>query len=237
MKSLYYYIDQYAYALSTILYPEVCVSCQQLLSRTTSVCCNLCMQLLPWVENNDGIKNEVAEKLQGRLPSSYHFSLVHFHKNHFVQDIMHHIKYQNGTAIAHTLGGLLGEQIHKIDHDIDAILPLPLHPKKLQERGYNQALIIAEGISQQTHIPILHDFLLRTKHTQSQTKKTRLERISNVSDAFEINTTIQHDYTHFLIVDDVLTTGATIEAAALTLLAHDPNVKMSIATLGLANDH
>lgn len=237
MKSIADYIDQYAYALSTILYPEVCVSCQQLLSRTESVCCNLCIQLLPWVENNDGMANEVAEKLQGRLPSQYHFSLVHFHKNHFVQDIMHAIKYQNGTAIAHQLGRLLGDQVQLINHDIDAIIPLPLHPKKLQERGYNQSLIIAEGISEQTNIPILNDFLIRTKHTQSQTKKSRLQRISNVSDAFEVNNTIQHQYKHYLIVDDVLTTGATIEAAALTILAHDTDIRISIATLGLANDH
>lgn len=195
------------------------------------------MQLLPWVENNDGLQNEVAEKLQGRIPSAYHFSLIHFHKNHFVQDIMHHIKYQNGKTIADTLGLLLGERIQSINHNIDSIIPLPLHPKKLQERGYNQAQIIAEGISKETGIPVINDFLIRTKHTQSQTKKTRLERIRNVSDTFEINTKVKQNYTHYLIVDDVLTTGATIEAATLTILAYDPNAKISIATLGLANDH
>lgn len=237
MKLMSEYINQVGYALSTILYPLVCVSCKQLLSRTESVCCKLCMQLLPWVENNDGQQNEVAEKLQGRIPSSYHFSLVHFHKNHFVQDIMHHIKYKNGKIIATELGQILGDKIHSINHNIDAIIALPLHPKKLQERGYNQALIIAEGISHQTGIPIINNFLIRTKHTESQTKKTRLERISNVSDAFEVNTTTQHKYTHYLIVDDVLTTGATIEAAAQTILAHFPHANISIATLGLATDH
>lgn len=231
-------LDKILYGLNSVIYPHTCVGCEQLLYAHETVCCGLCLSQLPLIDNNDGIHNEMAEKIYGRIPSTYHFSLFHFHKNHFVQEILHYIKYKNGQQIAFKLGAQLGDIIRSKDISIDHIIPLPLHPKKLLKRGYNQAQIIAEGISSNlSYAPINHS-LKRIKNTDSQTQKSRLERIHNVSDAFEwkednIKNGQNH---HYLIVDDVLTTGATLEAAAHTILKQCPEAKISLATLALAND-
>ena len=116
---------------------------------------------------------------------------------------------------------------------VDAIIPVPLNIRKEKKRGYNQSLVIAQGIVKEFRKPILNNLLIRSSNTDSQTKKNRLDRFQNMQNVFEINKYIPIEYKHFLLIDDVITTGATLEACSTALLAI-PNVKISIVSVAMA---
>lgn len=118
---------------------------------------------------------------------------------------------------------------------ITCIIPVPLHPKRLRERGYNQAEVIAKGLAESMGVPVITDVLLRNVNTQTQTKKTRIERLKNMSGVFAVSNPEKISNGHILLVDDVITTGATLETCAQTLL-EATDVKVSIATLAYATN-
>ena len=143
------------------------------------------------------------------------------------------LKYKSKKEIGIELGRLLGNNINESEHfkDIDYIVPVPLHPKKKLIRGYNQSMCIAKGISEIMNVEADDNTLVRNVHTQTQTKKNRIERWQNVKDIFELKSDKFKDK-HILLVDDVITTGSTIEACALKLL--EQTDKLSIASLAVA---
>ncbi len=118
---------------------------------------------------------------------------------------------------------------------ITCIIPVPLHPKRLRERGYNQAEVIAKGLAESMGVPVITDVLLRNVYTQTQTKKTRIERLKNMLGVFAVSNSEKVSNGHILLVDDVITTGATLETCAQTLL-EATDVKVSIATLAYASN-
>jgi len=154
-----------------------------------------------------------------------------------MQQLIHQLKYKGNQEIGIYLGKLMGEQLlnsGRFNH-IDVIIPLPMHPDKQKKRGYNQAEILANGLSQKMNIPVLNKIILRSKKTSTQTKKQRLERWTNVDGTFEIQNVQSIIGKHILLIDDVITTGATLEACSNTILSIE-NTKLSIAVLAHASD-
>jgi ComF family protein len=129
----------------------------------------------------------------------------------------------------------LGQRLSQTDWagGIDVVIPVPLHPAKRAARGYNQSMLIAEGLAGQLMIPASDNLLQRVRHTESQTRKTRIERVNNMSGAFVLNDMKKLEGAHVLLCDDVLTTGATLEACALALTAVK-DIKISLVSIGIA---
>lgn len=162
-------------------------------------------------------------------------SLLYFSKDSVVQNLLHALKYHGHRELGEYLGRLIGRALQDSEHfkDLDVIIPLPLFKEKEKKRGYNQSTILCEGISKETGIPVMADNVIRTIHTETQTKKHRRDRWENVEGIFKVTGTISLKGKNILLVDDVITTGATLEACG-TVMLNIPNTTVSIATLAIA---
>lgn len=224
-----------ASGLSHLFYPRICEGCSKpLLPEEEVLCLNCNVYNLPRTAYHHIADNETAMRFAGRIPVQKATSLAYFTPDGLLQHLLHRLKYEGKEYIGTFLGRQLGYDLRQLDWaaGIDFIVPIPLHEKKLAERGYNQSEIIAEGMSGVLNIPVDTGVLARVRYTESQTQKSRTERLENMKDAFK---TIGegHYGKHILLVDDVLTTGATLEAAAAALLSSG-GVNVSIATVGIA---
>ena len=216
-----------------LLFPNLCEGCQQPLLKGEEVVCLHCEMLIPFTNFHLFPENETAFRLSGRIPFQHATSLTFFTNESLIQHLIHGLKYKSKKQNGIFLGKEIGRSIKVADWKLDGIIPVPLHPQKEALRGYNQSDIIAEGIAEMLSIPVFKKHLQRVKNTTSQTDKNRTERIENVSGAFCISKQEELKEKHLLLVDDVLTTGATLESCALCLL-QIPNVKISIATIAIA---
>lgn len=221
--------------LGFLLFPELCEGCKQPLLSSEDVICLNCETQLSKTNYHHIPNNETAVRLQGRIPFQHATSFAYFTKEGLLQHLLHGLKYKDKKQNGYFLGKELGNAIKNLNWGIDAIVPVPLHSKKELQRGYNQSAIIAEGISEILNIPVITNCLIRTKHTESQTDKTREERIENVHEAFKLIHSESVINKHILLIDDVLTTGATIESCALSLMK-ETEIRISIATCGIAVD-
>jgi ComF family protein len=229
------FLKQWRADLVALLFPNLCNGCGTPLFNSEHLICSKCIYDLPFTDYHTYAENRVAKQLWARVPLNAAMALLYFRKAGKVQNLIHHLKYKNQTEIGVILGKKLGERIKTspLYAGIDLIIPVPLHPKKFKIRGYNQSKFIAEGISEALSIPFDEQSLLRVKSTESQTKKSRYSRYENMREVFKAfdNNTIANK--HILLVDDVLTTGATLEACVLQLLENGAK-KVSIATLAYA---
>jgi len=218
-----------------LFYPKLCGACNTALYKGEQHICFVCSNNLPFTDFEKLKPNPVEKVFQVRIDVAFATSLLYFSRSTKTQNILHQIKYNNRKQLAIYLGNLLGERIKSTHEQLnfDVIIPVPLHPKKLQIRGYNQSSYIAKGIAEVLNIPIAEHIIKRKINTAPQTKKTRVERWQNINNAFELNKKIKLNYNHILLVDDVLTTGATIEACANSLNSKQ-NLKISVATLAMA---
>lgn len=218
-----------------LFYPKLCGACNTALYKGEQHICFVCSNNLPFTDFEKLKSNPVEKVFQGRIDVAFATSLLYFSRSTKTQNILHQIKYNNRKQLAIYLGNLLGERIKSTHEQLnfDVIIPVPLHPKKLQIRGYNQSSYIAKGIAEALNIPVAEHIIKRKINTATQTKKTRVERWQNINNAFELNKKIKLNYNHILLVDDVLTTGATIEACANSLNSKQ-NLKISVATLAMA---
>ena len=215
----------------SLLYPNLCCACGDKLLKSEKAICLKCKYEFPYLGLTHLKDNSVTKVFWGRVPLEYGISLIAFNKGHKIQNVLHEIKYNNHTTAAEELGEMIGEIINSFSvSDVDFLIPVPLHPKKLKTRGYNQAELIANGISLSTQIPVLTNTVIRNAYTETQTKKRRMERWDNVAAVFELNSQNNLTDKHVLIVDDVLTTGATLEACANVILKAGIK-KLSIATV------
>ncbi len=217
------------------LFPHICSGCgSDLLSKESSLCMR-CIDALPETNFESHPNNPVEKKFWGRLPIEHATAQYYFTKESLVQNLMHQVKYKRNKELGLQLGRLMGVSIKQSDRfQVNALIPLPLFPAKEKRRGYNQATLLCKGISEIMDVPILDDVIIRPQFTETQTKKGRIERWTNVDGKFVLIKPDSIQNKHVLLVDDVITTGATLESCGTELLK-GPDARLSIATLCYAS--
>ena len=218
-----------------LFYPRLCQACHCFLIQNEKQICTKCLFHLPKTNFHLQEKNPVSEIFWGRVKLEYAASFFTFAKGSKYQKLIHKLKYHNLPEIGIVLGKHLGFTLQESPfyQDIDLIIPVPMHPKKMKIRGYNQAELIAKGLSEIMKVPVYTDQLIKEKHTESQTKKRKSERWKNVEKVFKIKDDNILENQHILLVDDVVTTGATLDACANCIL-QIKGARVSIATLAYA---
>lgn len=219
--------------LLDFLFPRLCPVCGNRLSEHEQHICLLCLTQIPRTGNYKQKDNNLEQLFAGRIPFERIASFAHFVKGGTIQPIIHELKYNNNPQIGIYIGELCGKELNESDFikGIDYIVPIPLHPKRQEERGYNQAAMLAFGISKQTGVCFEKEVVTRTKNNPSQAKsKSREARWKNVEDIFALTDKEKFEGRHILLIDDVLTTGSTLESCAKTIL-QCPGTKISIYTL------
>ena len=236
MASLKSMAKNYLEGFSTLIFPDHCQHCHILLIKNEMVLCRACTANLPSTGFENEPNNRVFQTFWGRIPIHFAASAFHFKKGELLQQLIHQLKYRNKPDTGIFLGRLMGQKIKKssLFGRPDTIIPVPLHPLKQQSRGYNQSLYLAKGIAEVTGATINTSTLFRKIHHSSQTHKKHYERWLNVENNFFIVNASALENRHILLVDDIITTGATLEACAQKLL-QIKNIKISIMTAGYAN--
>jgi ComF family protein len=218
-----------------LFYPHLCTGCGSDLLEETNLLCLKCIHDLPHTNFAGFEGNPVEKHFWGRLPITAAHSEFYFSKEFLIQHLIHQLKYKADTQIGFYLGELMGKTMLQSSRftSIDALIPLPLYPDKEHKRGYNQAAIICNGISSVMSVPVLNGHVIRKHATETQTRKHRTERWENVKGSFKVVKENILRGKHLLLVDDVITTGATLEACGSVILEVE-NLKLSMATLAYA---
>lgn len=221
-----------------LIYPELCTVCGNELSVHDMELCPFCTEELRYTYFETFEGDSPLDKLfWGRIPLVSTFAMLNFEKESSTQTLLHGIKYKNKRNLAKEMGRRMGNRIilnMEKYRSVQALIPVPLHPRKHHIRGYNQSEMIAEGISSVLQIPVIKNCLIKTTHTQSQTKKGRFLRWDNVSEVFSISKTLPNHYQHVALVDDVITTGSTLEAGMQKILETMPDIQLSVLSLAFA---
>ena len=217
-------------SILSLVYYSNCNACQSPLSFGQKHLCLKCQITLPY-----NLDDDISKIFWGRLIIHHSTALLNFEKGNVTQNLLHGIKYKNKKNLAQSLGEKLGDKIltEKWENPVDLIIPIPLHPKKKLIRGYNQATIIAKGIAKRIDAEIDESIVKRITANITQTKKNKYERWGNVKQVFTLANSSALENKHVLIVDDAITTGATLEAC-IRCLQQIENCKVSVATLAIA---
>ncbi len=222
--------------LAHLFYPHVCAGCGSDLVEQDNFICLQCINDLPHTNFAMHSSNAVEKIFWGRLPITAAMSEFYFTKGTIIQNLIHEFKYKGNKDIGNYLGTIIGRSLQNSNRfqQIDAIIPLPLFADKEFKRGYNQATILCNGISEITGVAVIKNNVLRKKFTETQTKKHRTERWQNVEGSFIVTNADELQGKNILMVDDVVTTGATLEACGQEIL-NITETKLSIATLAFAS--
>lgn len=221
----------------SLIYPKICASCGNNLFKNEDCICTFCRFHLPKTNFHLSEENPVEKLFWGRVDIVSASAYFSFGKGGKVQHLIHQLKYKGQKEIGSTLGKLYGydlKQSIKLK-SIDSIIPVPLHDNKKKKRGYNQSELFAEGLSLSMHVPVDLKTLVRANESATQTKKSRFSRWQNVESIFHLTDPKNIINKHILLVDDVVTTGSTLEACAQALQKSE-GVKVSIATIAFANN-
>ncbi|HSW67487.1 MAG TPA: hypothetical protein VLH16_02805 [Bacteroidales bacterium] len=216
----------------SLLYPRICFACGNALYRNEEVICTFCRFRLPKTNFHLHHNNPLEQVFWGRISIERAYALYYYTKQGKVQKLLHQFKYCNHPEIGRFLGKMYGYELKRtLPEPIpELIIPVPLHPKKQRKRGYNQSEQFAIGLSQGLQIQLNTRLLIRTKASETQTRKSRFSRWENVKEIFHVNDPESLSNTHILLTDDIITTGATIEACA-ALLLQIPGVKLSVVSI------
>ena len=207
--------------LFELFYPNVCLACSEKLMKGEAVLCYVCRRELPRNEYWNDAENAMAKRFWGRVDLQGATALFKFQKDGEVQELLHQLKYRGRQDAGELIGRMLGSLIMKpesVIKNVDVIVPVPLHWKRQRSRGYNQCDSIAKGVSDVMQVPWTDTALERVHENVSQTGKNRFERWSNVAEIFAVKDPAQLKSKHVLLVDDVMTTGATAEACLQKIL-------------------
>jgi ComF family protein len=218
-----------------LLFPQLCPACGESLMAGEHVICTDCRFNLPFTNFHQQPDNIVARQFWGKVNLEAAYALYYFAKGGKVQNLMHHFKYRGMQQIGVLLGNIAGAQLAKSDifKTVDVIIPVPLHKKRLKQRGYNQSACFADGLAQKLNAVVDESSLIRPRATETQTHKSRFSRFENMQEVFAVINPEKLINKHVLLVDDVVTTGSTLEACAVQLLKIE-GVKLSIATIAYA---
>src|SRR5829696_7170663 len=215
-----------------LLFPHVCEGCGTDVIEPDHFLCLKCHSTLPKTEFHLYPNNPIEKIFWGRLAVTNATAQYYFTKSSMMQHLLHQLKYRGNKELGLYLGRLMGHALVNSNRFrfVDALVPLPLFSTKEKKRGYNQAMVLCEGIAEILAKPILKDAIIRTTYTDSQTKKNRVQRWENMDGRFEVPDQNKLKDKHLLLIDDVITTGATLEACGSALLENE-NVQLSMATL------
>lgn len=220
--------------LLNLFYPKVCAGCESLLLHNEYVICTQCRHEIPLTLHHTHDNKEVMDKFYGRLDLHFAGALFYFHKKGIVQEMIHKLKYKGHEEIGTAIGLWYGSEIknHPMLKDVEVIIPVPLHKKRYRKRGYNQVTTFGEALASSLQIPFNPDFLIRSKFTETQVWKSLVERSNVTEKGFEVIEDETMNGKHFLLIDDVITTGATLEACGSALL-QIPGSRLSIICMAM----
>lgn len=220
----------------SLFFPDLCLVCGNKLGDSEVHICIECLTLLPKTNYHRQTDNRLENLFAGRFPFQRIVAYAYFVKDGSIQSIIHELKYRHNPEVGQFIGQLCGENIKdsKFIFDVDVLVPVPLHPKRQRQRGYNQSEEICKGMSGILNIPIDCNSLVREVNNPSQTKSSRFDRWENVEGIFAIRDYTAFENKHILLIDDVITTGSTIEACVKELIKCN-NCKISVFAFGTAN--
>lgn len=219
-----------------LFYPRLCSACGETLISGEQCICTFCLHHLPLTNLHKSEENKISQMFWGRVSIETGTALFYYQKGCKVQHLIHQFKYKGKTDIGIFLGNVLGKQLNEsgLYRGIDMIIPVPLHPRRQHKRGFNQSEIFAEGLCQVMKVPLVTNVLLRITATSTQTRKSKFLRWENVESVFHVAIPKLLENKNVLLVDDVITTGATMEAC-VQMLNTVPGVKVWVASIAYAN--
>lgn len=222
-------------SLVNLFFPKVCYACLSHLSDNEDMVCVSCRHNLPATNFHFNNNDSVLKVFYGRAKIENATALFRFEKKGLVQQLIHGLKYKGYENISPFLGDWLGGELKTVEHyqNIDAVIPVPLHKNKLKSRGYNQVEGFGKQIALALNAEYLNDVLLKVTNTASQTDKKRFARWNQTDELFTLQNAKSIENKHLLLVDDIITTGATLEAC-ISVLNQAKNVKISIACMAMA---
>ena len=215
-----------------VFYPKICVTCEDKLVSGEEILCTICKNDVELTHYASYKTNKITDSFYGKIPVEKAMALLIFRTNSKTKQLIHELKYKGNQEIGMYLGNWLGEILKENNEfsNVDFIIPVPLHKKKLKERGYNQLTKFGKKLSAILNIPLVENKLIKTEATKTQTFKTRFERFNDSKTKFNLKDTLFFENKHVLLIDDVITTGATIESCANELLK-TRNIKISVLAM------
>lgn len=223
-------------SLINLFFPEVCAGCNAFLLSGENVICTGCRHHIPQTHHHLNPENEAYQKFYGKLPVEFVATMCYFHKKGIVQEIIHKLKYKGHEEIGTAIGSWYSQDLKTIGviSEIDEIIPVPLHKKRLHERGYNQVTAFGKALSENLGIPYNENLLVRAVYSKTQTKKDRSGRSMSNRSVFDVSFSENNHNKHYLIIDDVLTTGSTLEACGRAI-QKIPGAKISIVCMAMSH--
>jgi ComF family protein len=228
-------IKQLVFDFFHLFYPNICCACGNHLYDGEDCLCVSCHLSFPYTNDEYLLRNNTFKVFEGRVNINAASSLFYFKKKSRVQNLLHYLKYKNHDELGALLGAMHANVLlsSELFYGIDCIIPVPLHPNKLKKRGYNQALLLAKGYAEVLNVSVMEHALIREIDTNSQTKKNRYQRYENMNEVFSCVDADAIAGRAVLLVDDVITTGSTLESCAHVLLKMGCS-KVFIASTALA---
>ena len=222
-------------SIINLFFPKVCSGCGSFLLSNENVICTVCRHDIPLTNHHLNSENEAFKKFYGRIPVIHTSALFYFHKKGIVQELIHNLKYKGHEEIGTILGEWYAEDLKTIAllQSVNEVIPVPLHQRKFKERGYNQVTTFGKALSSNLNIFYNESLLIRNVYSKTQSKKNLLGRTEGIETIFDVVYTEKDHDKHFLLIDDVITTGATLEACSKALLKI-PGAKISIVCMAMA---
>lgn len=224
--------DIYFNSFLELFYPESCVFCQRPLLVSGTVLCHVCLSDLPFCRFSEFESNRAEVLFHGRADIQAVASLLYFRKKSVTQHLMHDLKYRGREDIGRLLGRMLADEMRSSGRfdTLDLVLPVPLHPAKKRKRGYNQVAEFGRCLSNTLDLPYCEDVLKRGRNGRSQTSKGRADRIRSLENVFYVGSSNELENKHILIVDDIITSGSTLETCS-RLVLDVPGTRVSLASM------
>lgn len=222
-------------SIINLFFPKVCSGCNSFLLTNENVICTVCRHDIPLTNHHLNPENDASKKFYGRIPILHASALFYFHKKGIVQQLIHNLKYKGHEEIGSIVGEWYSEDLSRMEfiQTVDEIIPVPLHPRKLKERGYNQVTAFGKALSSSLNLTYNDSLLIRNIYSKTQSKKNLLGRTEGIETIFDVSFSERDHNKHFLLIDDVITTGSTLEACSRALLKI-PGAKISIVCMAMA---